>query len=287
MVLVSELQKECASLGKRYGGLYKAQGIHLQSEFGEKTRKWKNISTVISMDDWLLNSSKANEGGTLETCDGWKRLTKLRLLLDQFKWKRTKDQTAFHEDFIKLTLPHIFKDDFERYRVQLMRMFKIETFKVGALILCPRRWGKTVAVAMFVAAMLMVCDNVTIATFSSGQRASSGLMTQVIRFVYELGGEKRVVVSNEECFQVALPSTIDVNGNRLESKLAIKNAGKVNKLFAYPASAKGTKTGATGPCFGFCIYVEFLVMPFEIWVCFKCFLFEFVFFLIVSGRGVF
>lgn len=52
-------------------------------------------------------------------------------------------------------------------------------------------------------------------------------------------GQGRIVASNEECFQVAVPDMVDAHGQRKQGKNAIRQSGKVNKLFAYPASSKG------------------------------------------------
>src|SRR5437868_10158705 len=113
---------------------------------------------------------------------------------------------------------------------------------------------------MFIAAMLMVCEvkvesrtvfgasgalflllkKQTVATFSSGQRASSALMRKVLRFIYELpGGPQRVVGNAKELLAIAVPSMVQDNGQLKMTKQEILDSGKVNRLFAYPASAKG------------------------------------------------
>ena len=143
------------------------------------------------------------------------RLAELKRLLDAFKWARSPDQFRFHQDFIQLCLAQIYGSDFEANRQRLMDMFGIDSFKVGALVLTPRRWGKTTSVAMFIAAMLIVCEGnnvalgVTIATFSSVLRQSSAFrakvptcryrlvirfaVTKVAKYIHELGYGNRIV----------------------------------------------------------------------------------------------
>jgi hypothetical protein len=178
---------------------------------------------------------------------GDRRLKLLRETLDKFKWTRSPDQVRFHEHFIKLCLPHIYgAEDFERNRVRLMNEFKIDWFKVGALTITPRRWGKTTSVAMFIAALLMVCEKVTIACFSSGKRASQSLKDKVAKYLVELGGHDRVVIDRAECLGLSTPSMT----GRGYSKSYIKSTQQVNRLFAYPATTTGECLACTYVCGG-------------------------------------
>jgi hypothetical protein len=224
-----------ARWGRIYKNPYESDIEALKEEYAARKRRHIQRGQYIDMYTALTEAVKREA-----QCEGDRRLRRLKKILDEFQWARTKDQFLFHEDFIKLCLPHIYGSDFEANRLRLMKQFKLQSFKVGALVLCPRRWGKTIAVAMFVAAMLLVCACITIATFSSGQRASSGLMTKVVKFIYEIpGGSKRIVTKNEECFFVATQDQLLPNGELKASKNVVKDSGRINRLFAYPASSTG------------------------------------------------
>jgi hypothetical protein len=69
------------------------------------------------------------------------------------------------------------------------------------LICCPRRFGKTTAVSMFVAALLYCVPDTWISCFSTGQRASTTLLDQAARFFNTLPGAKdKVLKKNQEQF---------------------------------------------------------------------------------------
>lgn len=120
----------------------------------------------------------------------------------------------FFADFIVLCLQHIYKEDYEPNRTRLMQEFGIDSTKVGSLITTPRRWGKTTSVAMFIAAMMMVCEGLTIATFAPGQRASTGLKTKVLEKMCELPDkyQSRILPDSKELCSVIVPSMMDSNG---------------------------------------------------------------------------
>ena len=67
------------------------------------------------------------------------------------------------------------------------------------LVCTPRRFGKTWAVAMFIAALIYCVPNMWISVFSTGQRASSSLLDLTHKFVCSLkDGSKRVKKKNQE-----------------------------------------------------------------------------------------
>lgn len=234
---MQDAKSSLAKLGKRYRNEYQNEFDNMKDEFDHHVRRNKRCRSFRPAYDVVCeNVGKVK----FARCAGDLRLLKLRELLDSFSFTRTPDQIEFHEGFIKLCLPHIYGDDFETNRMRLMQTMNIASFKVGALVLTPRRWGKTTSVAMFLAAMMMVCEKVVIATFSYGQRASSGLMSKVSKFIYELqGGKERIVIKNEELLAVVVPSCLSDHGERKDSKETIRNAQQMNRLYAYPSSAEG------------------------------------------------
>ena len=216
-----------------------ANDIHvLHEEFGEKRRQLELRDTFVPATQWRPSAS-ASSSNRRNLCAGDLRLRRLRELLNTFK--RTPDQIKMHEeDFIPLTLPLIYGDDFEANRLRLMKEFKLTSFKVGALALLPRRWGKTVGVSQFVACLLFIGVRITVATFSQGQRASTSLMGTGIRYLYQLkGGAQRIVAKNEEEFKVATLDQVQENGSLKYSKATIRESGAVNTLLAFPASSNG------------------------------------------------
>jgi hypothetical protein len=60
-----------------------------------------------------------------------------------------------------------------------MKEFGITRIRFEVMILTPRRFGKTVSVAMFVLSMMLCLPGVRVCVFSTGKRASSGLMQEI------------------------------------------------------------------------------------------------------------
>ena len=123
-------------------------------------------------------------------------------VLDSFEgYARSSAQKDFHEAFINAVLPHIYGKDFERFGERIKKERGISEMQQEVLICCPRRFGKTTAVSMFVAAMLYCVPDTWISCFSTGQRASTTLLDQAARFYGTLPGSKeRIMKKNQEQF---------------------------------------------------------------------------------------
>ncbi|KAK3252901.1 hypothetical protein CYMTET_37824 [Cymbomonas tetramitiformis] len=117
-------------------------------------------------------------------------------LLDVMGLERTTSQKTFHKAFLRATLAHIY-----------------------VLIVTPRRWGKTTSVGMFVAALLLSTPEMWVSIFSTGQRASSGLLDMVYKMVCAVpGGSARVARKNQEQLFIKGDEVLDVR--RLYSYLS-------------------------------------------------------------------
>ena len=121
-------------------------------------------------------------------------------LLGSFEgYTRSNAQVDFHKAMIDATLPHIYGQDFSKYRERLMKERNITDLQSEVLICCPRRFGKTTSVSMFIAVTLYCCPDAWISCFSTGQRASTTLLDQAARFLMTLPGMKdRLLKKNQE-----------------------------------------------------------------------------------------
>ena len=157
---------------------------------------------------------------------------------DKFKQKRSPDQIEFHDAIFQTCAPHIVgKKDYPLVRQQLMRRFGRTESNMAALIMTPRRWGKTTAVAMAVACMMYCSRGVTIVVFSTGQRMSTTFMDKVRGYYLELeGAGDRVAKSNGEEFVVTHSgSTKGLSPSQLAER------GEVNRLLARAGDVAGNK----------------------------------------------
>lgn len=148
------------------------------------------------------------ESGKLDTTvlTGDERLDMFRELLDMFNWEREDNQIEFHEIMIQTVLPKIFAKEWDTDYERIMRMFKMEKHKAETFIICPRRYGKTVSVAMFCAAYLYMVPNASIAIFSTSKRTSGKMMTAVYGFMRELPFFDQVYfeTKNSECIKIVM-----------------------------------------------------------------------------------
>ena len=143
------------------------------------------------------------EAGVRDTVPGDAYLREVERLLDSFEgYARSDAQKDFHEAFMNAVLPHIYGTaDFERYGERIKRERGIAELQQEVLCCCPRRFGKTTAVSMFVAVLLYVVPDMWISCFSTGQRASTTLLDQAARFFGTLpGAREKVMKKNQEQF---------------------------------------------------------------------------------------
>lgn len=237
-----------ASATGQFCNPYAEDLVKLRAEFDEKRHRAEARENFIPVYQAFAYISRRPA-----TCQGDVRVRQIKKCLDSFKWERSRDQIQLHEDFLQLNLQLIYGErDFEANRLRLMKEFGLTSFKVGALALFPRRWGKTVAVSFWVAVLLYVCDGIVIATFSPGQRASTSLMNRCVEFFYQISpqAQLRKCSKNEEEFAVAVPDMVQENGSLKYSKKNILESGRVNRLLAFPASSNGNNLLC---CFGLCV----------------------------------
>ena len=108
----------------------------------------------------LRAKSEKNKG-----FEGDKRVDQLRDLLENGFYDaqskriiRSKEQRLIHETYIRTCLPKIYQSEWEDNQERIMLQFELEKLQQEALVVMPRRSGKTWSMAMFCAAMLIVCS---------------------------------------------------------------------------------------------------------------------------------
>lgn len=104
---------------------------------------------------------------------------------------RNELQCKMHDKMLAAILPHIFGDEWKFSADEILQRIKLQHTKRYMLFGCPRRNGKTLAIAMFNAAVLRCLPFRTrIAVFGRDATASSLLFKETVRFAYQTeGGE--------------------------------------------------------------------------------------------------
>jgi len=112
------------------------------------------------------------------------RLAKIRMYLDHIKgYDRSEMQKQFHESFLQAVALHLYKDDPDIDMDKIKRTNEWPNLKQQVLCLTPRRFGKTTAVAMFVAAYFLSVEKASLCIFSTGKRASDSMLDKIHEFV--------------------------------------------------------------------------------------------------------
>ena len=166
--------------------------------------------------------------------DGFSRMADCRRaldVLDSMGWNRSYHQRVFHNNFIRASARVFFKMDppgaFARAHQAILDLNGWDTLSQEILISTPRRFGKTISVSMFAAAMLVACTNIELSIYSTCKRISQKLLQNVQRFIQLIykglgGGEMRVIRGNMEELVVQGPdSATDIRViNSYPSKVA-------------------------------------------------------------------
>jgi hypothetical protein len=151
---------------------------------------------------------------------GASQLTEMFRLLDSFGMQRSKVQKQLHLGMTGAVLQRIFHVESDAEMRMAMTAHHIKSIKQQFMAITPRRFGKTTAVAMFVAALALAVPGITVAIFSTGRRASSLLLKQVKSLLLCIpGAESKLVSSNVET-------------------LHLSDGGLMSKISSYPGQAR-------------------------------------------------
>ena len=122
--------------------------------------------------------------------DGFDRISKCREALnalDNSGWKRSFHQKQFHEAYIRACARVFFKTDgtaaFMQKQQKLLELNGWECIAQEVLVSTPRRFGKTISISMFAAALIFSCPAVECSIYSTCKRISTKLLRMVVRFL--------------------------------------------------------------------------------------------------------
>lgn len=128
-------------------------------------------------------------------------------ILDNKGYKRSQHQLGFHKAFIGACLKKILKDDYNSDLEKIIQKYDIENTTNDIIITTPRRFGKTISVALFVAAYLLSQPQQEVSIYSTGRRASSKLLQKIRDFVILMSGSNDTIMffRGEEILQIKGP----------------------------------------------------------------------------------
>lgn len=147
--------------------------------------------------------------------NGFRRMQLCRQALDALDrrgWCRSFHQRLFHEEYLKSCTRVFFKRDgpgaFARAHNRILELNTWDSMPQEILVSTPRRFGKTISVSMFAAAMLFSCPNMELSIYSTCKRISQKLLRNIVRFLELIFTEMNVpqykyVRHNQEEIHVA------------------------------------------------------------------------------------
>lgn len=107
-------------------------------------------------------------------CNGFKRMQQCRRALeaiDRRKWQRSFHQRLFHDNFIRACARIFWKTEahgtFAKDHQRILEVNGWDHLSQEVLVSTPRRFGKTISVSMFAAAMLFSCPNLEMSIYST------------------------------------------------------------------------------------------------------------------------
>ncbi len=99
---------------------------------------------------------------------------------------RSKEQRQIHETYIRCNLPKIYQRDWEDNQERILQKFGLTKLAQEALVVMPRRSGKTWSMAMFCAVMMVCVSDIEVSIFATGQRTASKLLKLIDKMLRKL-----------------------------------------------------------------------------------------------------
>lgn len=174
-------------------------------------------------------------------CTGDRILESILTILDSYNYERTPIQKLWHWWYLQAILPFIYGEEWEAVAYRVLREHGLEKIRSEVLAMAPRRMGKTISIAMLVAAVITCVPGIRVAVFSTGRRASTFLTQETMRFVSQIPGAKnRIVKDSAEEIQFATEERPP--GCGVQSSWAKDQRFKptTSTLLSLPGSATGT-----------------------------------------------
>lgn len=113
-------------------------------------------------------------GDRPQECSGFHRMQKCRQgleALDRRGWQRSFHQRMFHDNFIRACARIFWKNEkhgtFAKDHQKILEVNGWDHLAQEVLVSTPRRFGKTISVSMFAAAMLYSCPNLEMSIYST------------------------------------------------------------------------------------------------------------------------
>lgn len=169
-------------------------------------------------------------------CEGERRVNAMKRALeytDERGFKRSKQQKVMHMAFLTISYSQYYGKDIQRHLIRLLQETGFSELRSEAMVLAPRRYGKTISCSLWTGAELVTQPGHDVLIYSNNHRASKMMLLQTYRVV-------RILQQNPDFGGQV------VGLNKNESLTYRTKDGHVNELKAYPAKPENLRgTGST------------------------------------------
>jgi len=213
-------------------------------DFKHQENQSKTISYTKTIDKYRDTVQKGITGfDRLNLC------RKALEALDRRGWERSYHQRLFHDNFLRACARIFWKTykagEFDRCHEQILENNGWDSLRQEILVSTPRRFGKTISVSMFAAAMLYSAPRLEMSIYSTCKRISQKLLLNVQKFLtlieLEMGTPPMKVIRKnmEEIVLQGDDGIQDVRivnsyPSKVKYKKYIKHPGKYEKNQIFP-----------------------------------------------------
>jgi hypothetical protein len=188
---------------------------HIQQQL-QSNKKANKTDRTTAIDRHMGLNTSAN-GQTV--MNGIRRIQLCRGALDALDrrgWNRSFHQRLFHEEYLKSCARIFFKRDgpgaFAKNHNRVLELNGWDSTPQEILVSTPRRFGKTISVSMFAAAMVFSAPNMELSIYSTCKRISQKLLRNIVKFLdliyLELGIQPyKILRMNSEVMPPASPTS--------------------------------------------------------------------------------
>ncbi len=125
-------------------------------------------------------------------------------ILDRSGFERSPSQKEVHDVYMAMVSPFLFLGDFERYKSEILAMFRLAFIPWLKLLKWGRRNGKSFSLWEFVSIVIYVSPGINILIYTLNESLIRDVMTEIKSFFALLPHSlDRIVVSNKDTFGVS------------------------------------------------------------------------------------
>ena len=183
--------------------------LYYQDKYFRENKRYE----VVKKHKYVIDPPNYNQD-----IPGEAKLRQFENILNAFNYERHVFQREFHDIITKALAESIVGEDWNIIGPKLMAKRDWKKRSKCAMALAPRRFGKSVSIAMTVVAYAVVRPDSVQSIFSTGRRASANLLDLCKKFAIELN--------------------LNIEKDNMEELFIKHPDGKMSKIFSYPANAK-------------------------------------------------